>query len=238
MQTLVIAPRSVRPQPFLQEQTICSGNGRTPREFSIISIFAQELRGAMRGAATAGWRSSRRSMLAHALDVAWDRSLSRQEKSRSSRRRKSAAGERRLHEEGGVQRSVANRSDRAGQERGGCWSTERRRSLLGAATGKTCCISSKRRRRACSPGSASCSGSFGTSRSIFISPESDQGHERRQPRPTCINRIMNRLHETAPDFRRQFFWNSCSRTPMWCFSPTLTIRAFSGFNPYALGFCR
>ena len=77
------------------------------------------------------------------------------------------AGERRLHEESCVQRSVANRSDRAGQERGIAEYRDGAASCLGCRR-KICCTSSKRRRRACSPGSANCCGSCGTSRSISI----------------------------------------------------------------------
>ena len=39
-------------------------------------------------------------------------------------------------------------------------------------------------------------------------------------------RIMNRLHEQGADQRRKSSSNSCSRTPMSCFSRASTIRAF------------
>jgi spore cortex formation protein SpoVR/YcgB (stage V sporulation) len=48
-------------------------------------------------------------------------------------------------------------------------------------------------------------------------------------------RIMTPLHEQGRISDGNFL-DSCSRTPTWCFSPISTIRAFSGFNPYALGF--
>ena len=77
------------------------------------------------------------------------------------------AGERRLHEESVVQRSVADGSDRHRQDR----AIAQRRAAphsCSACRRKICCISWKSPRRACSPGSASCCGSCATSRSISI----------------------------------------------------------------------
>src|ERR1700682_4341663 len=94
----------------------------------------------MRGAsrpASGGADARRRAC----LDVAWDRSLSRQEEPRSSRGRKAR---RRAPPARGecVQRPVANRSGRTGQERG---IAEHGTTLQGAgtATGKSIVFSRK-----------------------------------------------------------------------------------------------
>ncbi len=69
----------------------------------------------------------------------------------------------------------------------------------------------------------------------FLPQKPDQGDERglRHLRPL-------QDHEPAlrpgADRRRARCWSSWPATPRWCSSPTSTIRASPGINPYALGF--
>src|SRR6266699_1534647 len=141
---------------------------------SRLSRFRQELCGAMRGAARpAGGRADARCCAC--LDVAWDRSLSRQEKSRSSYGGK-ACRRAALARGGGVQRSVANRSDRAGQERRVA-EHGTTPQLAWAATGKPA-VFPRKDGAAAAVLAARTDPDRAAHRTVFLSPKSDQGHER------------------------------------------------------------
>ncbi len=127
MQTLVIAPRGVRPQSFLQEQLPVQAMDRR-RRHSRLSRFRQKLRGAMRGTSRpdgrrADARCRARPDVARGSIVIPARRSSIFAPKKSAPASAAARGER-------VQRSVADRSDRAAKS-AATLSTERRRHLLG-----------------------------------------------------------------------------------------------------------
>src|SRR5712671_4147480 len=144
-----------------------------PTEFSIISILPRTTWRNARSAMAAK-RSSRRLMLRMPY-VARDRPLSRQEESRSSRRRKArwraplARGER-------IQRPVADRSGGAGQEPGNA-ELGTPPQVAWAATGKSVVLS---REGGAAPAAVAARGAPDRApyRAVFLSAEPDQGHER------------------------------------------------------------
>jgi len=111
-------------------------------------------------------------------------------------------------------------------------STERRRKLLGLPQENLLYFLEKTA-RACSPGSASCSGSCGTSRSIFIPrarPSHERGHRDLRALPD-----HDPLHEQA-GFPTAIFLEFLQSHTNVVFQPDFDNPNFSGFNPYALGF--
>ena len=143
------------------------------------------------------------------------------------------AGRRRLHEEGtfnDLWRTVPTGPIKSDV----LLNVERRQTAARAAAGKSAVL----------PGEdGAAAGALATRiaayraahRAVFLSAEPDQGHERG-------HRDLRSLSHHEPPARAgtddptAISSNSCSRTPTSCSSPISTIRAISGFNPYALGF--
>src|SRR5437868_1402255 len=190
--------RGLRSQPFLQEQLSVQAADGCRRD-SRLSGFRQELHGAMRGTS---WSASggADARCCACLDVAWNRSLSRQEESRSSHRRKArwrappARGK-------CIQRPVANRSGGAGQEPGNA-ELGTTPQVAWAATGKSVVLS---REGGAAPAALAARGAPDRAphRAVFLSAEPDQDHERGH---RDLRALPDRepAARTGADFRRQF----------------------------------